>query len=186
MALTTPANTSISTNFNVLQKINELRLICNMGIHRTALSTKRTTKAPSHSLNPSSSQIAYQTLASSGPLSCSRCGLDLDMVEVGSMLGDNLSRAAFQPWLYECLRLLCANCFQQAPELGCGHDTTCPGAPFVPTPDKSRSQSRVSSPTPSAFEIEDHDLPTKVKALITDLLGQSSCTKRSVISKYQS
>jgi SWI/SNF-related matrix-associated actin-dependent regulator of chromatin subfamily A3 len=186
MALTAPANTSRSTNFNVLQKINELRLICNMGIHRTALSTKRTAKAPLHSWNPSSSQIAYQTLASSGPLSCSRCGLDLDMVEVDSMLGDNISRAAFQPRLYECLRLLCANCFQQAPELGCGHDTTCPGAPFVPTLDKSRSQSRGSSPTPSAFEIEDHDLPTKVKALITDLLGQSSCTKRSVISKYQS
>jgi SWI/SNF-related matrix-associated actin-dependent regulator of chromatin subfamily A3 len=186
MALSSPANTSRSTNFNVLQKINELRLICNMGIHRTALSTKRTAKAPLHSWNPSSSQIAYQTLASSGPLSCSRCGLDLDTVEVDSILGDNLSRADFQPWLYECLRLLCANCFQQVPDFGCGHDTTCPGAPFVPTLDKSRFQSRDSSPTPSAFEIEDNDLPTKVKALMTDLLGQSSCTKRSVISTYSS
>jgi SWI/SNF-related matrix-associated actin-dependent regulator of chromatin subfamily A3 len=166
--------TSRGAFLSVLQRINELRLICNLGVHRRRVS-KRPLECTFDSWDSFSAQKAFEALASADNLACVQCGLNLSTVEVDDMLGTNLSNKDCTPQLYQCLRIACASCFwQNSDPLCCGHDPPCPRAPVSYS---ARSRSNTASPSREPVEIV---LPTKVKALVTDLNKLPSQTKWSV------
>jgi SWI/SNF-related matrix-associated actin-dependent regulator of chromatin subfamily A3 len=166
--------TSRGAFLSVLQRINELRLICNLGVHRRRVS-KRPLELTFDRWDSFSAQKAVEALASADDLVCVQCGLNLSTMEVGDMLGTNLANKDCTPQLYQCLQMACASCFwQNSDPLCCGHNPPCPRAPVSYS---ARSRSNTASPSREPIEIV---LPTKVKALVTDLNKLPSQTKWSV------
>jgi SWI/SNF-related matrix-associated actin-dependent regulator of chromatin subfamily A3 len=173
-ALEQQTNTSQGALLSVLQRINELRLICNLGVHRRRVS-KRPLESTFDRWDSFSAQKAFEALASVENLACVQCGLNLSTVDVDDMLGTHLANNNYTPQLYQCLRMACASCFWQNSDLlCCGHNPSCPRAPVSHS---ARSRSNTASPSCEAVETV---LPTKVKALVTDLKKLPSQTKWSV------
>jgi SWI/SNF-related matrix-associated actin-dependent regulator of chromatin subfamily A3 len=173
VALYQPTNASQGAILSVLQRINELRLICNLGVHRRRPS-KRRLESTIDIWDSASAQKAFDALASADSLACVQCGLILNTVEVENMLGANLGNKICTPWLYQCLRIACASCFSQSSDISCGHDAPCPRASVSHS---ARSRSITASPSRGPVETV---LPTKIRGLIADLEKLSTQTKWSV------
>lgn len=175
-ALDHGGHSSQATYLGVLQLINELRLICNLGIRRNSVPNKRPLESTLGAWNSKNAQKAFEALATAGPLSCTQCRVDLDTAEVEEMLGTELPSTPFGVHLYECLRVFCSACFQQAHGVSCGHNPPCARAAVSHVFSKSRSNA--SSPSKIDGELDEIPLSTKVNALVSDLVTLPSKTKR--------
>lgn len=130
---TRPGASSGSTSssyFNTLQKIEAMRIVCNMGVQyhsrhnvfRAAQST-----APIEEDWKVSAQRAFNLHRNMGSLRCRLCGLSPESVE--RFLADELSPPLFS----RCLRFTCSDCVQMAPKqssrCACGDEFECDTAP---------------------------------------------------------
>jgi SNF2 family DNA or RNA helicase len=167
----------VATTFaSVMQQINELRLICNMGIHRKA---KKTSISQTSIWTSQVAQRALVILATTTPLVCNACKLDLDVCATNDELGADLASHASRVELSACLKVLCNSCYSQNQILHCGCTTGCPVASVLYTPGSMYSGAMSpTSPTNSTNAMDEIPLPTKVKSLVVDLLEQPRGTKR--------
>lgn len=179
------AVTPQASYINVLQQINELRLICNLGMHRSL--AKKPSSAPIDRWDSIAAQKAFEILATSEDLLCFNCRLELDSSENGHELSlDSFPRHGSHQ-MYSCLRIICANCDRLHLEQPCGHCPPCAKAPVAY--ERGKMPSNVSSPTNSKSDMEARDtpLPTKIRTLIEDLLSLPRQIKRYVsIGKLRS
>jgi SWI/SNF-related matrix-associated actin-dependent regulator of chromatin subfamily A3 len=166
----------VTTFASIIQQINELRLICNLGTHRKP---KKTTLPKTNVWDQKTAQKALATLATTDTIQCSFCSLDLDAGITNDDLGSDLAFSTSTVQLFSCLKVVCSSCTIQQRDMRCGCVLTCPRAPVFYTP--SSMSSGVSSPSGSAYDANDEPLPTKVKALVTDLEEQPRGTKRYVL-----
>jgi SWI/SNF-related matrix-associated actin-dependent regulator of chromatin subfamily A3 len=165
-----------TTFASIIQQINELRLICNLGTHRKP----KTATIPNTNIwDQKTAQKALMTLAATGIIQCGFCSLDLDTSITNDDLGSNLAFSTSTVQLFSCLKVICSNCTIQQRDTRCGCVITCPRASVFYTP--GNTSSGVSSPPGSAYDANDEPLPTKVKALVTDLEEQPRGTKRYVL-----
>lgn len=164
---------SSGTFMNVLQQINELRLICNLGIHKTASSKIRSPGLLENFWNPLLAQKAFEALVTTGSVACFECLVDLNTAESEISSDVETSGRNYGPLLYRCLRLLCASCTTKETCSPCGHDPTCPSASVSLT--SSRGDTTLS---PFLSDAEKMSFPTKIKALTTDLLELPPGVKR--------
>ncbi|KAG9380953.1 DNA repair protein rad5 [Pyrenophora tritici-repentis] len=84
------SGSSVATTFtSIIQQINELRLVCNLGTHRRA----RNSILPTSTIwDKRTAQKALTTLATTEKVVCTRCTLDLDATStVNYSLGSELS-----------------------------------------------------------------------------------------------
>ncbi|KAF2178229.1 hypothetical protein K469DRAFT_675844 [Zopfia rhizophila CBS 207.26] len=131
-ALTNGKVVSQGTYLSVLQQINELWLICNLGIHRRKASLNRLPKSQLGTGDSFAAQKALDALVTAGYLLCSRCSLNQDAIEVEDTLSTELSGNAPSVQLHQCLRMICSSCVQRHVRLSCGHQSPCPRAPVFP------------------------------------------------------
>ncbi|ORY13013.1 hypothetical protein BCR34DRAFT_277261 [Clohesyomyces aquaticus] len=178
------SRSSQNSYLSVLQQINELRLICNLGIHRKSGHSSVSLQAQSETWDSTTAQRAFEALVTAGNLQCLRCCMNLDLVEIDDLLGSDLFKSRHNPLLYRCLRIMCAACSQNTSDLSCGCHPLCPRASVSHT--LSRSLSNASSPSDSENDWEPLPLPTKVKALVSDLKSLSTATKSVVFSYWTS
>ncbi|KAK6335580.1 alpha-1,6-mannosyltransferase, variant 2 [Orbilia brochopaga] len=170
------ADSSASMAFaNFIQKINSLRIICNMGLYYH-------TRHDDHKSRDSWMELAQQAFnfqCEAGSISCHECSSTLDVSEL--LLGEPESQS--QPRFSECLRFICSECSQRP--VTCGHRPPHPIA-LVST---SRA---VQEDTVIPMSLEVHqvtpptvELPPKVKALVTQLVTHPPNTKSIVFSTWQ-
>lgn len=175
-------NTTQSTCINVLQQINELRLICDQGTHRTP---KKATAAESRSWNSQTAQAAFEALIAASSLLCFNCGVNLTTAEDAVGLTLPLLNCLSSPQMFSCLRIACAHCIERNSYLSCGHlNPLCAKASVALTP--GVFVSTASSPSSSNTGSECKALPTKVNALVEDLKAIDGPQKRYVHSGISS
>lgn len=152
---------------NVLQQIESLRLVCNLGLHYHT----RHEKTPQTSLEgdswASTAQGAFNVQREMEPPVCKQCRSTLEITE--TLLEDpSMPRQSAQ--FFSCLKFVCADCTQRITQyrrvLECGHDPTCSVATV------STNSSALES-SPEEIETETRatsiGLSSKVEALITDI-----------------
>jgi SNF2 family DNA or RNA helicase len=157
---------------NVLQQLESMRLICNLGLHYQSRHEK---KFSHESLNWSVvAQETFNTQREMELIICSQCSSVLDLT------GTYMDDVAQEPPLFsQCLKYACPNCTRRLrsakQKMVCGHMPRCSVAPvsiFDSTLEEAPGH-LASSPKDSPTE-----LPSKVNALIDDLQQQPSDVKR--------
>jgi SWI/SNF-related matrix-associated actin-dependent regulator of chromatin subfamily A3 len=165
---------------NALQKINTLRMMCNLGILERTSNVKRAAQSAgtviSTQWNVDAAQDSFNLLVSVGIASCVHCTM-----EIGASERDDSSpslRDHPRHRLTQCLRLWCGSCSEKLAASStrvkhlCDHLPTCPSATV--------SITYSLSPSPSTIKDlnENFELPTKIKTLSSDLAKLENGVKR--------
>jgi SWI/SNF-related matrix-associated actin-dependent regulator of chromatin subfamily A3 len=176
-SIDTALNNSATTQstLNVLRQINELRMICDQGTHR---SLRQAQASQPRGWNSQAAERAFETLTATGSMLCSKCGFDIDTVGDAMGLGFNLPSHICSPYMHSCLRVFCAACVEQHDQLSCGHEPICAKALIRLKPGESRSAA--STPSTENTAVDAEPLPTKIQALVEDLQSLPKGHKRCV------
>jgi SWI/SNF-related matrix-associated actin-dependent regulator of chromatin subfamily A3 len=184
-ALSTQSGPSFRVSYmNALQRINDLRLICNLGVYKRSTSTHQISHDVNRTKcewNTAAAQRMFDSVVTVENVSCFLCSLELDATDDDVLAGGPGDHSHLH--FSRCLRIICSSCIQQFSELShanrslCGHVPQCPVIP-VSRGSFSNNSSNVSSPRPSEFAQDQEELPTKVRALITDLQNLQKGVKR--------
>lgn len=161
---------------NVLQWLNELRLICNHGLahkKREGIKSNTSNAADTQAWNKSIANKAFETIESAGEASCSVCG---NALGYGASSGMDLGYA--KPFLAACLTLTCGPCIKDSPNgqlvPTCAHAPICKSAEVSWTPDHSTSNG-LATQLPNTSP--DH-VSTKIKRLLEDVQSSPPGEKR--------
>jgi SWI/SNF-related matrix-associated actin-dependent regulator of chromatin subfamily A3 len=168
------ANVNSASNVtSIIQQINELRLICDLGIYRKP--PNPVSLVNNTTWNTRVAQRALNALTATSGIYCKSCGEIQDGTRYDNGFGANLHAARL--WLFSCSSIACATCMAQNPSTRCNCLRKCPAAVVTYAP--GMMDSRASSPVERPCDSE-AILPTKVNALVDNLLEQTSGTKRYV------
>lgn len=157
---------------NVLQQIESLRLICNLGLHyhsRRHATNDATNDADLRGETETWHSIAQETFNCQRQLDsidCTQCSSTIDLAEKGL---DSRITAKTSPQFFRCLKFCCVECCnhllksRQVPS--CGHRPCCPGAPVSTNIDALEA-----GPSFEAGQLGTSvSLPSKIEALVTDI-----------------
>ncbi|KAF4996323.1 hypothetical protein FGRMN_4574 [Fusarium graminum] len=160
---------------NVLQQIESLRLVCNLGLHYKS----RHAKALSMQADGWSklAQDAFNLRREMEPIICLQCPSTLDITET---FFDELQAADQNPLFFSCLGYICTDCIQRSKKVfGCGHNPSCAKA-HVSTGGQALEASLPGVQSPS-----NKRLPSKVEALIADIKALPPNEKCIVFSTWR-
>ena len=160
------AESSLSGSYlTCLQRINALRLICNIGLASPRSSVLN--EQPNDGLwSTTLAHEAFYALAGFGNALCSTCSLDMNIPDSDSTEIENRSLV----YISKCARLLCRGCFRKKqltdlpPKSWCGHSPACPVEVLT---DMHAMDSAILSTTNSVNSSD--FFSTKIKALTGDI-----------------
>lgn len=152
---------------NVLQQIESLRLICNLGVHYHT--RQRNLSQPSQETDDWSN-IAQQTFnvqREMAPVVCLRCSSVPDLTE--TLLDDPVARQQ-GPQFTRCLKFVCGDCTQKSykhkSSVACGHKPPCPVASVSTSSSVLESSPCLILPQTRTTSIT---LSSKIEALVADI-----------------
>lgn len=159
---------------NVLQQIESLRLICNLGLHYHTRHSRAVESSSAADEWAAAAQQAFNVQRGMGPIVCLQCSSTTELTE--ALLDDTSQPAQF----FRCLRFACSDCVQKLQRadraLGCGHKPSCLMAPVS----VSHSVLEEVPAAASALASTPHTaLPSKVQALVADMKAVPADVKRS-------
>lgn len=162
---------------NALQRINNLRMLCNMGTHCRRSTNMSRSASPFQDWSTTAQQ-ASDMLVEFGDLVCHHCGIG---VEAAGSLAVR-SEPLVLPFLASCGRLICSICKKRLLKNGgelvsCGHIPSCPVAPVAST----GSDTVCNTTSPGNLNSDLAPLPTKIAAVVSQLKALEYSTKRSVL-----
>ena len=166
-------NKSGSKFVNVIQQINSLRIICNMGLQYHSWYDNNAAAVDSQGQSNwiEVAQQAFNFQCEAGSITCQLCSSLLDMIE--TLLGEPGNQA--QPRFSQCLRFICSDCVQRlhvgSKPILCGHSPSHPIAP-VSTNRTDLEEATVPMPLIDVYETSSNGLPSKVASLVTQLKAQ--------------
>jgi SNF2 family DNA or RNA helicase len=172
---------------NVLQQIESLRLICDLGLHYHTR-RNRTTQSSLADQWTAAAQQAFNIQRGMGSIICLQCSSTTSLTD--SLLSDNshdTSSPRQQPQFFRCLRFACGDCMRklQSPKqaLGCGHKPSCLVAPVSISHSVMEEVPAAVSEGASAPHTA---LPSKVQALVTDITAVPADVKwyRTYLPSY--
>ncbi|PMD50139.1 uncharacterized protein K444DRAFT_546687 [Hyaloscypha bicolor E] len=186
---TTPQGTDRSnstTCVNIIQQINSLRMICNMGLqyHSRYDNTAAEVGSEGQIKWAEVAQQAFDFQLEVGSIICQFCSSSLDVTE--TLLSEPETQT--QPRFSECLRFICSECTQRlhrgSKPISCGHTTSHTTAPV------STSRTEPEEAAPPIPLMEDYqtsliNLPSKVTSLVTQLQTQQADVKCLVFSSWR-
>lgn len=155
--------------FNVLQQIESMRLVCNLGLHyHSRHATTNKDDAQYATSWHSNAQQSFNYQQEMGSIICMECSSNLGQGE--ALLNDSID-ARKPSQFFRCSKFCCAECYSHLCESGqkikCGHIPCCPDAPV--------SLNGNTLEELSQFEIQDPraglTMPSKIEALVTDIKG---------------
>ncbi|KAI1353446.1 SNF2 family N-terminal domain-containing protein [Xylaria sp. FL0043] len=176
---------------NVIQQINMMRLICNLGLHFSSrhehMATSTSTSSYGSLQIPGWESIAQQTFnfqCETAPLTCEMCGSFTSLTE--TLLEDSV--APPRPLFAQCLRYICSDCVHQ-PQRGlrsisCGHNPPHPVA-TVSVNQSAFEEEAIQANIPHTSISSCAGLSSKVTALIGDLSYQTEDVKSIVFSTWR-
>jgi SNF2 family DNA or RNA helicase len=156
---------------NVLQQIESLRLICNLGVnyrprHKFAM------ERPEQDWI-SMAQRTFNTRRELDTISCLHCSSDIGLAD--SLLESSDSRREGQ--FFRCLKFCCGECVNKAHrskrEVRCGHIPPCLGSAVSLVGQATEE----AGPLGSTRLQTDVELPSKLQALVADIKALPMATK---------
>lgn len=157
---------------NILQHIESLRLFCGLGLHYHSRHEDRSLASSSAKSWAATVQQAFRMHLEMGSLQCSQCHVSIDLTQ---SLFDDVGIQNLQA--SRCLKFACVECSAKLARqnilMDCGHTPPCPATDVSTSMDTMEDvpAERVpSSGRPAA-------LPSKVKALISDISSQPAHVK---------
>ena len=156
---------------NVLQQIEALRMVCNLGLyypsrHEACKDEGKTLNTDNWSLM---AQRAFNLQRGIGQIQCHSCSSAVETVEI--LLGDPTEQR--EPRFSRCLRFICSACVQRLTSvdgmIGCGHDPPCLVAPISTNTSSLEEPSVPMLPGSGLGGGLWGGLPTKVAVLLEDL-----------------
>jgi SNF2 family DNA or RNA helicase len=169
---------------NVIQQINLLRMVCNLGLHYHSGRNRK----PSERNSPgvvcwaNVAQQAFKFQCEVMSIACQLCESYLDTTE--RLLGGPGSHV--NPLFSQCLRFLCSDCVQRSQgvskPISCGHSPPHSIAP-VSLNSAIQEEDIITTHFPVGREVTLSRLPSKVTSLLNQLKGQLPDVKRSVAQK---
>ncbi|KAH7092160.1 DNA repair protein rad5 [Paraphoma chrysanthemicola] len=169
---------------NIIQQINELRLICDLGVHRRSTTSKIEAYSDSNAWDTNIAQRVMNAVTANESPVCKSCGLTLDAMGNTDDLGVDLAFVSSRVWLFSCLAIICERCVSQRSKVSCGCTYRCPNTMVTWAPGKI--ESGASSPMRHSPDPHGDELPTKISSLVTDLLKQPPGTKSIVFTFWSS
>ena len=177
-----------SSYVNVLQQIEAMRMVCNLGLYyRSGLDFEAQDVL---SINPPADtawnsamvQRALNLRLGIDPMRCKDCKVSVD--ETVSLLGDAFGTQRLQqPLFSQCMKFVCSECVSKregAPPI-CDHNPVCPFAPVsLNAITAEESSEPADTPTERKNLMSPLDMPPKVKSLISQLMSLPYDTKRYV------
>ncbi|KAF4339742.1 alpha-1 6-mannosyltransferase subunit [Fusarium beomiforme] len=165
------------TYVNVLQQIESLRLVCNLGLHYHTRHGKVIQNIQEVDEWAKIAQDTFNMQREMGPMVCLLCSSASDVTE--TFLEDHTSTPK-NPLFFSCLSFICAECAQKPRQnVGCGHNPRCTMAQI------STSGQALETSLPNMQPRTDVGLPSKVEALITDIGNLPSDEKCIVFSTWR-
>ncbi|KAK2008425.1 hypothetical protein LZ32DRAFT_662089 [Colletotrichum eremochloae] len=175
---------NVSMYHNALQQIESLRLFCNLGLGYHSRHEKVTQYSTEgcHDWTLHVQQL-FNLQWQKGPLVCLGCSSTL---EIDETLADHCEASAqIGPRYSRCLQFSCGDCVRKSNRAGrtlsCGHIPPCPVAP-VSISNRALEELPTFTSNDTSSEV---GLPSKVKALITDLERQPPDVKSIVFSTWK-
>lgn len=182
------SETSQSISFvNVIQQINALRMICNLGLH---YGSRHDAKVSEYQFNSpqavdwaSIAQQAFNFQSEITSISCQRCKASLDITE--RLLTESGSGYVESPLFSQCLMFICPDCLQRSngDSLSCGHEPPHPFAPVSLNASVLEESLLTAVNCAVGSYTASTGLPSKITSLMTQLKAQPSDVKRSVKEK---
>ncbi|KAI0533636.1 SNF2 family N-terminal domain-containing protein [Xylaria digitata] len=171
---------------NVIQQINVMRLICNLGLHYPSWNEHAITYNYDNSQTASwetTAQQAFNFQCETSTLTCELCRSSTNMSE--TLLED--SGASPQPLFSQCLRFFCSDC-AHSPKRGagnilCGHHP--PHSMAIVSMSRSAFEEDAIQAIPCTRTLSKAGLPSKTTALVNDLSYQPGNVKSVVFSAWR-
>lgn len=173
-------SSSISSEiyFNVLQQINALRMICNLGVYHSSPSRKTSSEASKHDRRWSHeiAQDHFNNLSALGDITCRQCKANIEVLS--DQMTPTTRNKEVQAHLSCCNQLICSSCFKNVPSAArkkslCGHWPPCAIASISLNADVEMRSVDVSA-MPELTQA----LPTKIAELLRQLSSLPAGTKR--------
>ncbi|RMJ17029.1 hypothetical protein CDV36_003298 [Fusarium kuroshium] len=166
---------------NVLQQIESLRLVCNLGLHYHMRHDKAPQTSPEGESWASTAQGTFNVQREMDPPVCIQCYSTLEITET---LLEDPSVPQQSAQFFSCLRFICADCTQKIAQsrhaAKCGHNPRCSMA-FVST----NSSALESSQEETQTKMRAMGLSSKVEALITNIKNLPGSEKCIVFSTWR-
>jgi SWI/SNF-related matrix-associated actin-dependent regulator of chromatin subfamily A3 len=180
---TTTQSYAGKTHFNVLSWMQKLLMICSLGsragisdCHKPAATT-----SGRDTWDTATAQQAFNRLVTVGEAVCESCTADL--VSVVTEVADPVPGRSFHPVLFSCLQLVCGLCQERSSgRLTCKHDIPCSSSVVSTLSSSTHNRIDTTSQNRPGYA-SSQDTPTKVKALLQDLLIHYGTEKRCVPAK---
>ena len=158
------------TYINILQKIEAMRMVCNLGLHyHHRYNTGAAPKDQNHDEWATAAQEAFNLYRDVQPVSCHFCTATIEINQVSAIE----STDATQPQFSSCLQYICVDCVESRVSshglLNCGHDPPCPTAPVMINTITVEETSIQSLQKANPHRIDPVLLPTKVITLVAQL-----------------
>ncbi|KAI0381073.1 SNF2 family N-terminal domain-containing protein [Hypomontagnella monticulosa] len=167
---------------NILQQIEALRLFSNLGLHyhsRHNMALDRPAETDWEKI----AQNVFNSQRAMGPMICIRCSSVLGLAE--AFLEDPSSTRG-KAQISSCLKFLCAECSgrdgRHNRTIACGHSPPCSAA-SISTDDTTIDE--VGNFPVAQTTINPNNLPSKIKALIADLMTVPSDVKCIAFSTWR-
>ena len=175
-------NDAISTHtkdnrsyLNALQRINSLRMICNLGAEYRGHSKA---VQPEISWDERSAQRAFENMESVGAAVCFCCSLDLGL---DSLEPSGLSETVHRTYLSKCLQLFCGDCFERSREKEQGGGAIYGCVSDCPTFQVASSSIGSSASPPSSSQLgHSPHTSSKISTLVDSLKENNTCQKRYI------
>ncbi|KAE8552362.1 hypothetical protein EYB25_006256 [Talaromyces marneffei] len=182
--------TSQSITFvNVIQQINTLRIICNLGVH---YGSRHDNKAPKYQIDPSEAvdwaSIAQRTFnfqCEITSITCQWCKSLLDITE--RLFSESSNQFVESPLFSQCLIFICPDCRQRlhGDSLSCGHEPPHPFAAVSLNASMLEETVHVPANPVVGGNMATTGLPSKVASLVRQLKAQPSDVKSVVFSTWR-
>ncbi|RFN51448.1 alpha-1,6-mannosyltransferase subunit [Fusarium flagelliforme] len=160
-AMSKDANSSKAGSYvNVLQQIDSLRLVCNLGLHYDARHGKSQQNSQAESW-ASVAQNTFNMQREMGPVDCLQCSSTLDITETEL---DDPTVTPQRPLFFKCLSFICSDCAQSLKKTAkCNHDPPCTMAAVSTSGQALESTLSDMPPQP------ERGFPSKIEALLADI-----------------
>ncbi|KAF4967629.1 hypothetical protein FSARC_4824 [Fusarium sarcochroum] len=162
---------------NVLQQIESLRLVCNLGLHYHTRHAKVSQGTQEVEKWTNIAQSTFNLQRDMEPMVCRQCSSTLEITE--TFLEDPAAMDQ-RPLFFSCLAFICADCAHRPRQsAGCGHSPCCAVGPV------STSGRSLESSLPDMQPQLNMGLPSKIEALIADIRALPPNEKCIVFSTWR-
>ena len=167
-----------SLYLSALQRINSLRMICNLGLTYRGYASASIIDQP---WNQQSAQKTFGSMESAGTAICTGCSLDLGL---GLMESSGLSEIEDRVYITECALAFCNQCYRNFRQQYCSEGNICHCASACRSYQVTMSDTGSNATTLSSSQLErPSHISSKVASIVAALKELGHAEKRLVYRK---